>query len=88
MCHAGRIVKLLHVAGQTNAVVDNGAAFIEEFKFEVTNMISTSQQKDKQQGIGVENIKKRLEHIYGDKASFEVLEKEDTFTAKLLIPIK
>lgn len=53
----------------------------------IKNKVSNSIQKDGQHGIGIENIKKRLNHSYGNDASFEVVEKEDTFIAQMSIPI-
>ncbi len=56
--------------------------------FRIQNKISDAVQKDNQSGIGLDNIKKRLDHIYENEASFEVLEKDNTFIAQLIIPIK
>lgn len=65
------------------------AYLIDDFlKIRIVNKISISLQKDKQHGIGLDNIKKRLFYAYGDAASIEVLEKEDTFTVQLSIPSK
>lgn len=43
-------------------------------------------EEDKSGGIGLENVKKRLETIYNDKYKFEILKTHDCFTAQILIP--
>lgn len=52
----------------------------------IQNKISSSQQKDSQSGIGLENIQKRLQYAYGNEATFEVSQKDDTFNVKLAMP--
>lgn len=55
--------------------------------FDIENKISTMRQKDGQNGIGLENIKKRLTHLFGDKADLKVSSIDHIFTAQLSIPI-
>ena len=54
--------------------------------YSVSN-ITKVQQKDKVGGIGLKNIKKRLELLYGTNHHFNVEEKNDRFTATLKIPL-
>ena len=56
--------------------------------FECKN--SNQSQRDNEKkvgGLGVVNIKKRLDLIYGDKALLEMDNKDDIFTVKLSIPL-
>ena len=39
-------------------------------------------------GIGLDNLKKRLDLIYGDDASMTVSKDDDAYTAKLVIPLR
>ena len=39
-------------------------------------------------GIGIENVKKRLELVYPKQHTFEVLKENDTFSVQLIIPTK
>ncbi len=59
----------------------------DKFNFKMTNKLSSMNQKDNQHGIGLINIKKRLEHIYDQQASFVVQEKDDIFISQISIPI-
>jgi len=56
------------------------------------NVIATNKKsnhlKDKVGGIGLDNIKKRLEILYADNHYFEVSENSDTFTVTIKCPIK
>ena len=45
-------------------------------------------EKDEVGGIGLENIRKRLNLIYGNKHSFSIVEKDDLFQVSLKIPVK
>jgi LytS/YehU family sensor histidine kinase len=55
--------------------------------FTSSNKIA-SIEKDEVGGIGLENIKKRLNLIYGNKHSFSIIEKDDLFQVSLKIPVK
>lgn len=39
-------------------------------------------------GIGLQNIRRRLSLIYGDKASLELTETDNAYTVNLTIPIQ
>jgi len=52
--------------------------------FQVFNQIKIK-QKDKVGGIGLENIKKRLELIYGDDHQFTINQNESIFNVQLTI---
>lgn len=39
-------------------------------------------------GIGLDNLSKRLELIYGEQASMTVTQEEDSYTTKLEIPLR
>lgn len=56
----------------------------DELKFEVKNTIG-NQKKDKLGGIGLDNLKNRLEILYPEKHQLIIEEKEGVFTVKLLI---
>ena len=42
-------------------------------------------QKKKKGGIGIENVRKRLDLLYPDKHSMKVLDKEDSFEVEITI---
>ena len=44
-------------------------------------------EKDKHGGIGLENVKKRLALIYGEKHTFEISEDESNFSIEISIPL-
>ena len=53
--------------------------------FEITNSISQSQSTKKKKGIGIENLKRRLDLLYPDKYNLEIKQTENLFVAKLTI---
>lgn len=55
--------------------------------FDINNK-KTSKEKDNVGGIGLENIIKRLNLIYGNQHSFSIVEKNDLFQVKLKIPVQ
>ncbi len=55
--------------------------------YNVSNVVKI-QQKDNVGGIGLKNIQKRLELLYGPKRHFNVEEKNNRFTATLKIPVE
>jgi len=55
------------------------------FVFKMKNKIKAYAQKDSGSGIGIANIKKRLEHYYGDGASLEVKKEAELFWVTLKI---
>ncbi|MFZ6051619.1 sensor histidine kinase [Halocola ammonii] len=58
-----------------------------ELKIEVANSGKLKKQKG-ESGFGIANTKKRLELLFGDKATFELNEVEDKVVALLTIPIQ
>jgi len=66
--------------GLTTSKIEN------ELQIEVVNSGSIQQQKESTQ-IGVQNIKKRLELLYGNKATFNLTEKDNQVFATIKIPL-
>lgn len=58
-----------------------------EIQFEITNSISQSQSSNnkKGKGIGIENLKRRLDLLYPDKYNLEIKQTDNLFVAKLTI---
>ena len=54
--------------------------------FRVTNLIK-KQEKDQLGGIGLNNIKKRLQLLYGDQHKLKILNENGNFNAWLQIPL-
>ena len=48
---------------------------------------STSRKEDKSGGIGLQNLRRRLQLIYGNRASLETSRENDIFKATLIIPL-
>lgn len=46
------------------------------------------QEKDEVGGIGIQNVRKRLALLYGDKSNLQLTETEDTFTVQLKIALE
>lgn len=69
--------------GEISAYMDKG-----NFIFSTWNKIAFHKQKDKNRGIGVINIEKRLVHLFGEDANLKVSEKDTIFNVILSIPIK
>jgi LytS/YehU family sensor histidine kinase len=56
--------------------------------FTVQNAISPIKQANKKNsGIGIENLKRRLELLYSKKHNLKIIQKEDTFFAELAIEL-
>lgn len=58
-----------------------------EIQFKITNSISQSQSSNnkKGKGIGIENLKRRLDLLYPDKYNLEIKQTDNLFVAKLII---
>ena len=58
-----------------------------QIQFEIGNSISSSQQLNnkKKDGIGIENLKRRLDLLYPNKYSFEIKQTDSLFDVKLTI---
>lgn len=56
--------------------------------FEVENSIGSGEQKDATGGVGLENIKRRLELIYLDKFLLEVDHNDDRYLVKLKLDLR
>lgn len=58
-----------------------------QVQFEIKNSISPSQNtgKTKDKGIGIENLKRRLDLLYPNKHNLEIKQAENMFVAKLVI---
>ncbi len=55
----------------------------EKLWFTINNSVKSSQISDRQNGIGLKNLKKRLELLYRNKHSFSIERKENSFEARL-----
>jgi len=57
--------------------------------FECKNSVpSTSEQKDNKGGVGIANIQKRLDLIYGNSFKLDINKNESEYYIKLIIPFK
>jgi sensor histidine kinase YesM len=58
-----------------------------QIRFEIINSISPSRNTNnkKEKGIGIENLKRRLELLYPDKYNLEIQQTENLFVVKLTI---
>ena len=56
-----------------------------QIQFNIENSVAQSQTGRKDSGIGVENLKRRLNLLYPDKYTLEIEQTKDIFTAKLSI---
>jgi len=75
--------------------VDNGWIDIilnttkEEVNFRIKNSIPESfHSKDKTKGVGLDNVRRRLELLYHDKYSLETGQKDETYSVNLTILMK
>jgi hypothetical protein len=72
-----------------------GASFINLFLkvenkqlyFEITNSKSEQKTTTENNGLGLQNVKKRLNLLYGDAHSLKIMEEAELFIIKLTIPI-
>jgi len=62
----------------------------KELLFTVYNKFhpGSSDEKDKNQGIGLNNVKRRLNLLYGDQHTLEISQNEDTFAVILKLKLK
>ena len=44
-------------------------------------------EDDKHGGVGLANVKKRLELIYGNRYTLDIKDEQDTYTVKLSLPL-
>ncbi len=61
--------------------------FENEVHFEIINSKSTSKNQSKENGIGLSNVKKRLDLLYGTAHTLEINEENTLFKVKLKFPI-
>ena len=55
----------------------------------ISNSLFPKNEDDRREGgIGLDNLSKRLELIYGDEATMRVEKEEGSYTTKLEIPLK
>ncbi|MEW7291494.1 sensor histidine kinase [Aquimarina sp. 2304DJ70-9] len=59
----------------------------EQLIFSATNNFNTNTSKEKKHGIGIENVRRRLELLYKNKYSLETKIIDNTFNVLLKIPI-
>jgi LytS/YehU family sensor histidine kinase len=58
-----------------------------EFKFSVINTIDSTTPESENGGIGLKNVKRRLELLYGDRYRLDIQKSSETFSVSLEIPI-
>lgn len=51
------------------------------------NSVNHGQQKNNNGGVGLDNVSRRLEHIYGKRHSLDIVAKEDKYCVTLKIPV-
>jgi len=73
---------------QGDIIVDVNFAVRDKFLyFSVENTVDGSQEASARHGIGIENVKRRLELLYGKKYSLQTHPTEDRFKVLLKIPL-
>lgn len=77
----------LHLPG-TGYVHANITATAKTLSFEVTNTINLNGERDEVGGIGLENVRKRLELIYPGKHQLQTYEKDGVFYVSLKLDLK
>ena len=58
----------------------------QQMKFSITNF-NNGYQKDDVGGIGLQNVKKRLDLIYGGKYKLDIDKSDGRFNVNLLLPL-
>ncbi len=59
-----------------------------ELRFDAENTFTPKNEKDTYGGVGLENMKERLELIYGDNAKFEIKQADNIFKVQLRLQWK
>jgi sensor histidine kinase YesM len=59
----------------------------KDLHFNIVNQVDNNQQKDAKGGIGLQNVKRRLELLYPDKHVLQIRETQDIFEVSLKIPL-
>ncbi len=59
----------------------------ERLVFNLANSKTPKKNIDTQKGIGLENTRKRLDLLYADKYSLDIIDNENSFNVKLEIPL-
>jgi LytS/YehU family sensor histidine kinase len=67
--------------------INKGERFLK-IKVQNTGNLNKSSNLEDQLGVGLENIKKRLELIYNGKATMKMIEIKDNVLVSLKIPIE
>jgi len=73
--------------GRKNLVKINAEKLNEEFRFSVVNTIEYTATKERVGGIGLKNVKRRLELLYTGKHDLQIKENGDLFQVDLRIKI-
>lgn len=60
----------------------------DELQMQVANTLAKSESRDKTGGIGLENVKKRLEYLYPRHNQLVIQQTEGTFTVDLTLTLK
>ena len=73
--------------GKKNTVTINADRVNGHFHFNVTNTVEHTSTKDPVGGIGLKNVKRRLELLYPGKYELEITEAEDLFSVNMKLKI-
>jgi len=60
----------------------------EHLLFEIKNSISTKSKTEKGTGVGLVNLRKQLDILFDGEQSFNIIECENEYQVKLIIPLK
>lgn len=60
----------------------------EHLSFEIKNSISTKSKTEKGTGVGLVNLRKQLDILFDGEQSFNIIECENEYQVKLIIPLK
>lgn len=60
----------------------------EKLNFQISNTYRKVDLEKPASGIGIKNLKRRLELLYPSKHELDISENEGVFTAKLILPIQ
>lgn len=74
-------------ADRSNAINIHLSKERSEFKFSVVNTIDVTVPASESGGIGLKNVKRRLELLYGDVYSLNIQKTSETFSVTLELPI-
>ncbi|BAX81583.1 sensor histidine kinase [Labilibaculum antarcticum] len=60
----------------------------EQLSFEIKNSVSPKSKIEKGTGVGLVNLRKQLDILFDGEQSFDIIESENEYQVKLIIPLK